>query len=332
MSLTRPDKEVITPEGYALAPLFLRAVAMAVDAALASALIAGLYFALFNPLSKATGINSDTDKLINYRLDGGLMVEDSDGMVHDVNGSEYKPYQEAVEKYYLVYNAPDSTLCPEPLNFDVAKYNEEILKLPKPGLTSDSYFVYQKDSYGENDYTKVGIIKEYYFVDHDRSKGLSEEGKTVMLTFYQEKYNEAYTSMTDSSYYQAIMGPMQWKTKLLMSAMAFPSLIAVYALPALIFKNGATLGKKLMKLCVCSVEGFDLAWWRKLLRVAPLLVSCALFLFVDDLFVSFPMVGAFFLISLGFGLFTKRRQAVHDIMLLTVVAREDVKKEEVCTK
>jgi len=313
--------EKAMPEGYILAPTLLRVAAAALDLSFFVALLIALYFAAFQNIGSAVGLYDRQDQLISYRLAAGLMIE-KDGVVEDVSGSNYEDYKAAVETYYFVYNALTNSDNPHPEGYTVSFYNQNVLGLPDgvDKINNSALFEWAKGSDEKPDPTKIGVIKASLYVDG----ALTADAKANLLTFYQGAINQAIALLSAEPYYASIASEVQGQSLGLLSLITFVAAFAVYAIPPLCNSSRATLGKLIMKLRLVAIKGEPLPWWRALLRNIPLFLTLLVALLLDNVVSSLAVILAVFLITLSLGLLTPRRQAAHDYLVMSVVARKEL--------
>jgi len=312
--------EKAMPEGYNLAPVLLRVSASALDLSFFVALLIVLYFTAFRGIGSAVGMYDEQDQLVSYRLQAGLMVE-VDGAAEDISGSDYEDYKAAVETFYLEYNALTNTENPHPEGYTVSYYNVNVLGLPDgvDKINDSALFDWALDGEGKPDPTTIGVIKPSLYVDG----ALSEDTKASLLTHYQTAEDTAISILLAEPYYASINSSVQGKSLGLLALISFTSALAIYILPPLFNASRATFGKLIMKLRLVTVAGDPLPRWRSLLRSVPLVLTILVVLLLDDMVASFSVALAVFLISLSLGLLTPRRQAAHDFLVFSVVARKE---------
>jgi uncharacterized RDD family membrane protein YckC len=310
-------EEKETDEGYKLAPLLQRLTAAVLDLAFAVALGTILFYAFYRPVSASAGLYDKQNTLVSYRVSSGLMVE-KDGVASDINSSNYEDYQKAVETYYLSWNVSGNQANPHPEGYTVNYYNTHILGLPmSTSLTNNSeLFDWAKDAKGDPDSTQKGVFKDSLY----SAGNLTAESKTKLLTFYQKAIDVCSSELSNENYYLSLSNEVKKTSLLLLSVVFFVPAVAIYAAMPLTNSSRQTLGKKIMKLEVLEVDGLPLPWWRALLRNSVLLITLLAALLLDDMVISSTIVLVVFLISISLGLLTPRRQALHDFLVVSVVA------------
>lgn len=313
--------EKTMPEGYTLAPTLLRVAAAALDLSFFVALLFAIYFAAFQGIGSAIGLYDRQDQLISYRVAAGLMVE-KDGVVEDVSGSNYEDYKAAVETYYFVYNASTNADNPHPEGYTVSFYNQNVLGFPDgvDKINNSVLFEWAKGSDEKPDPTKIGVIKASLYVNGV----LTEDAKTSLLTFYQGAVDKAIALLSSEPYYAPIASEVQGQSLGLLSLITFVAAFAIYVIPPLCNASRATFGKLIMKLRLVAIKGEPLPWWRSLLRNVPLLLTLLVALLFNDVVSSLAVILVVFLITLSLGLLTPRRQAAHDYLVMSVVARKEL--------
>ena len=207
--------------------------------------------------------------------------------------------------------------------YTVSYFNEVVLGLPKPGVIADNlYFVYaQKDN--ENDYTKIGVIKDEFYesttVDGKETKHLKN------VNGLGNRLNKLYSDAIDTFYSQKSIKSannlLNTVNTILMLVSTLPSLAIFYILIPLLSPFGQTLGKRLLSVAVTDSHGYLVKKWRMLLRVVPLLgvtiYICVFNVLYYQLLVSLLAV----LISTGILVFSPRRRALHDLVAGTTAIK-----------
>lgn len=138
----------------------------------------------------------------------------------------------------------------------------------------------------------------------------------------QEEYDEASSSFKKDSNAMELSSKVNTITTLGTSVELLLALLPNYLLFPLIFKNGQTLGKKLMKIAIVDKKGCKISFLNLIMRnivglyLFDLLVSY-FFMFIIDV----PII---VVVSLIMALFTKGKRTIHDLIANTYVVDEEM--------
>ena len=211
--------------------------------------------------------------------------------------------------------------------YNVTYFNEVILSLPKPGEINHSpYFIYSKNG-EENDYSKIGIIKDDYMEDVTsgdttikRLKNDSELIKylnniyqsSVALFFKQPSIVKAQDVMNKTNIFVLLISSV-------------PMVLIFYCLLPLLSPFGQTLGKRFLSLAVVDDQGYQVKKWQLLLRGIPILGVTIFIGLINNLYFQFLVPVFFLLVSIGLLVFNTRHRCLHDFMARTIVIKIDKK-------
>jgi hypothetical protein len=319
-------KEEATDEGYRLAPFLLRLAASSIDAAIALLAVVMMYFACFpngafKTLGDAMGVPSQYSTLQKYQEASGLVVASSDGSLSDISSSSYEEYQSAIQYYYFIYNAADSTVNPSPEKYSFMDYNVAVLDLPSDvkNANHSDYFDFAAAN-GEPDSSQLGVLKSSLYGSDDK---LTEGSRSLLLTFFQGKYAATQDLMISESYYKTAEEAYSSNVEILESIVVFIPFLGFYFAIPMFSPFGRTLGKKWMKLAVIDVDGVPLRKWLLILRILSFILTLGAAILLDDAIYSISLLVLVFLISFGLVCFGKKRRALHDYCAHGVVVRDE---------
>lgn len=320
-----------------LAGLGKRALAAIIDVVLAVFIGMGIFVLAqlgFDNSIKGKDIRAQLTDCYNA---SGLFYADGDGAVKQYEGYDnYLQYQNIVLKYYTEYmveGCPEDSRHPEYTTYwynvmilgqdDVKNlYSEaELSAREEPSRTTGkAYFEYQG-----TDYDSLAMPIKGFYVDQDVSKGLTEDGKARLLSFYYNPsqpsvYYNAGNHFVQQSFVVSLIDQNNAFTK------TYPLLIAIgvvypiwYMVLPMILKDGQTLGKKFMGLCVCNSYGFKVKRPQMVIRSIPaLLLMLIIFFFFGNVYGVMALSGLM-LLSYLLAIFTPDRRAIHDYMSMTMV-------------
>lgn len=325
-----------------------RALAAIIDAFLMVFLAFGI-FALaqtcFLSTSYAKSLQAD---LLSYQVDSGLYYEDDSGNPASYDDySSYDSYQDMLVHYYTVYLASDCYDKGECLEsethkeYDIYWYNVFVLglddeqgsfeasdlsaRLEPTSTLGTTYWSYQKDSSGNSIYDKLAIPSASMHVDNDSTKALSDDGKAKLLAFYyssdqrsvyytagQNLFATAFFQRTYKSYTQIDTG-----YPLVIGASI--SLLVIYLVLPLCFKDGATFGKKMLHLCLINKLEFSVTKSQIVLRQLPTILFASIILYFANFNIAVMVISIVIFLSYLLSIFDKDHRAVHDFIAGTLV-------------
>ena len=211
--------------------------------------------------------------------------------------------------------------------YNVTYFNETVLSLPKPGEINHSpYFIYSKNG-EENDYSKIGIIKDDYIEDVTSGdttiKRLKNDSELI-------KYlNNIYQSSVELFFKQPSIVKTQDamnKTNIFVLLISsVPMVLIFYYLLPLLSPFGQTLGKRFLSLAVVDDQGYQVKKWQLLLRGIPILGVTIFIGLINNLYFQFLVPVFFLLVSTGLLVFNARHRCLHDFMARTIVIKIDKK-------
>ena len=319
--------EIVTEEGYTLAPFLMRFTAAVIDAAF---LIAGFWILFFFSYSttwyptmrEAMGVPEVTARLESYQHASGLLVE-KDGAWVNVNSSDYTDYEKAVRYYYFTYNAAGNVDNPLPHGYTLDEYNTAICDLPTDvHIRNDSqYFDFATDEQGNPVMGKEAKIKSSLY---DEQGNLTPAGKEGLLNHFRNKYYATQRALIAEPYYKQANDDIFYRIVIVEAYSIMIPFLAFYVIVPLASPYNRTLGKKFMKLIVIDVKGEPLKKYWLVLRSTPFIVTAVAALFLNEFVYSLGLAILVWLISWGCSIFTRKKRALHDFMAHSVVVKEDI--------
>ena len=323
---TKSRDDIVTEEGYTLAPFLLRLSAASIDAVF---FIAGIFLVFFlsfacpwyPTLDEAFSIAKRTDLLQTYQRDSGLMVIDENGVASTVQSDDYNDYLKAMKDFYFVFNAKGSSTCPAPAEYTVMDFNTRVLDLPKSvEIRNDSkLFDFALDTEGEPDPTSLGVIKPSLFVDGK----LNQQTKDDLLIHCRAKYLETQDLLLEAPYYASEQNQLSFGMQIVLAVSIYTPFLVFYLIIPLSNREARTLGKRFMHLMVIDVAGKPLPKYMTSVRALPFILTAFIALLLDSVVYSLSAAVLVFMITLGCATFTKKRRALHDYVSHSIVAREE---------
>ncbi len=176
-------------------------------------------------------------------------------------------------------------------------FNEEILKISGDGA---AYF----ETDNEN---KLATIKTL-------------DDNTDLIKFLRNRINDAAGDLYYRDFYQQLNNDI----KLIQLFIIIPSfvitMLLVYFLPTMLFKNGETLGKKFMHLAVISKDGYAAKKRQYIFRFVVFFLEITLITFVVGVgFTSIATLGIGVLALFIATLINKDHRSLHDFAAMTLV-------------
>lgn len=277
-----------------------------------------------------------------YTLQSHLLHLDSNNNVVIYNEDTHYVYEEVVSYYYLSYltgdvpsgeiaapnaNTPqklgDYTVDVLPKDFyTVSWFNYNVLGIVDADPSRDTsplYFTYQRDEFGNYDTTKIGIPRtERYSQEKGQIVKLTE---TDIVTQYKAIYQIAYRHLEVQSFFTDVTTPYYMGFSIAAGSALLVSGALIYLLFPIIFKNGQTLGKKIMKLGLANYEGYKFKNKQLLMRFMPYAV-CAIGIslpFWNNMMVVFIILLIILLVSFALMMASPKRAALHDFCARSIV-------------
>jgi len=207
--------------------------------------------------------------------------------------------------------------------YTVSYFNEKILKLPKEGEINESIFFTYQQTDGQDDYTKIGIIKADYIEEINSGSTTIKRLKndTELIKKIDEIYKDAIKVFYNQKSIKMANETINQTNMLLMFISTIPTFVVFYLLIPLLSPFGQTLSKRFLSLGVTDDKGYLAKKWRIALRSLPMLGVIIYICLVSSLYYQLLVAVLLLLISIGILVFTPRRRALHDIMAGTAVIK-----------
>ena len=317
--------EVITEEGYRLAPFLLRMASIMIDLAfyVGSAIL--IFFLLstsyFPTLIDAFGTKDAQKALIEYQIASGLVVRDESNVLKDISSEDYRDYESAITYYYLDYESGDNANNPAPLYFTIQDYNQKILGLPEDDehVNHSAYYDFVRIG-GVAQYDQKGVLKESLYVDGV----LPESVEKSLLSFYRDSYARAQDSLMARPYYKEAQNQLNVGYLVVESIALYVPFLIFYLIIPLTNVPSQTLGRKWMHLALGNVNnGVALEKWKVSMRAIPFALTALLAIIFNDVRFSLTTAALVLLVSAGLMVFTKKRRTLSDFVSLSVWIREE---------
>lgn len=229
-------------------------------------------------------------------------------------------------------------LTGEPTHYDMDWFNQNILGLPEAGKINESpHFVYRTLADGITpDYTKTGIPKPDYYIDHsnDPAPNNGEEidqnkadyifkvaALDLLIPYMQARFEAAFLNLQQHTYFIRVETIIADTTHYAMWGVISLTLVVFNLIIPLCKKNGQTIGRLLFKIAVVNQRsGFRVKKWQTLLRFAvPLLIIILGFsLRIDHILLVIGL--GVFLIDISLVLFHPKHLSVPDLLSFTALS------------
>lgn len=326
------------------APLFQRTFAAVIDLVLVILIGAGVFLGFSNLASNFSAVKAYINDYNNEIVTSGLMQLEK----NELKPYEYVDYEHYQEMFYNFYNIYYSKQTKSEIDYDVYWFNvfiygqkDELNKYTDKELNSrpalmkvvgPSLFAYAKEG-EETKYDQFALPR----ASENGTKALSDYDKTELRQYFYISDKEAKDNEKASTYryvYFYALADITSLSKLqndynkyalygvtlpLVVAIIFTFMIFYFVIP-LFFKNGETIGKKVMHICLVNKLGYQYKRIQLLPRVLfPTLLTIIIVFFAGFSIWAFAGVSAVILISFLFVIFTKDNKAIHDFFAGTLV-------------
>lgn len=278
-------------------------------------------YVLFDPIFTPTNDQSSAyyknlllknETLVN----SSLYVLDENKYYNQLNNGTIEEYQEIIETYYLTDKYFGSEWYIENGGvreaLSIEEYNETILLIN----SDDTLFEYYSVD-GEIDKTKIAVYDKSLYIDEDKSKGLSDDGKAELLSFFVTTYKNCFSDLfNDKFYLEAYNFVNNRGTYQIVTSMAFSSIFPYLLIP-LLNKKHYTIGRMIFKIGLCNVDGFEIKLYQIALRYLPPILLSLVPLIVYDAFVLFPIYGGYLFVTMVTTIILKERTSIPDLISFT---------------
>ena len=346
MQIDKPSKPT--------ASVFTRIVATAIDAFIVVLLsVIGSFFIYRGVLSTNGTLRSYVENQ-NAHVESSHLAKSTDGSYYSYSSSDYYEQDDdgnyaiikALSYFYLNYltnsNLEEGDVGS--LNFNeevepgiaqkdyytVSWFNENVLKLPKPGETSDvDYFVYQKD--GENnDYSKVGTVNEEKYVatiEQDGQTTKKVEMSKEMETFTYEAYKKAIDILYGQQFFKNWNNTLELTSSLITLGSRLFMVLIMFVLLPILLKDGKTLGKLLLKVSLMNKNDESIKKWQVPLRALFYILIPVIMFFVTNAYINIGIILVLLIASIAVMALSKKKTALHDLVAGTIVVDDYYKKK-----
>lgn len=333
------------PRHTILAKQSSRIGAAVVDFAFALVFFFAFYFGCFNIVFSKTTTNAYMSQLSTWQLKSHLVYFDEETQETKIYSSneDYLVYDTPVKYYYLNYltgkdienkerdAAPnynvefeleDKTMVLPANYYTVSWYNYNILGINNDNPdseTSSTFFTYVKDSEGNYDKNQFGVPKTKRF-DKDKN-ALVEITKTDLAVYYKEQYIAAYNHLAVQPFYMQLQTKLNFINSLSLMLAILSAGLVNYVIIPYFMKQGATLGKKIFKLGLANIAGYQFKKVMLLPRFIPFLLTvvAACLIPATTFYFSFIVVAVVFLSSFGVMMASPKKCSLHDYTGQTIV-------------
>lgn len=341
------ERKQYLPRHTNLASQSSRFGAFFVDLALTFILFLGFFYGCFVQIFWFNGGFNLSHQMQTYFLDSTLcnlkIHEDGHQSVEIIDSKDdYKPYESAISYYYLNYltdtnliegkpaapnahkeiSLDDGTKVEPSKYYTVAWFNLNVLGINENDPdreTSSLYFTYQRNELGEYDKTKIGTPKTKRF--NPEQGQIVELTKEDIIIKYQTIYQVAYRHLENQDFYLEVANKYYMGNAISCAISLIIAGLISYVILPLIFKNGQTLGKKILKLGLANFDGYKFKNRQLAMRFMPYaVVSIALPLpFWNSSLTLFLIVLIVVLVSFALMMASPKRASLHDFCARTIV-------------
>lgn len=287
-------------------------------------------------------VEDDVDHIIQVKDYSEKINADLEGRYVSVQSLDFdncEDYLGYVQYYYLNYLAGVNVDVPndiegktyDEVDFMSPLHNKEIILedgssvLPKDYYTVEWYninileigedysmFEYVTDSYGNILTNEIGVLKENSNIDDS-------------IIFAKQAIYDANSNLFYSPFYSQINEALKGAQLFIYLTPFFPIMAIFYILVPMLYKNGETLGKKVLSLCLVNKKGYQVSKAQIFLRQFTFVLEISLFLFIIGVgMTSFATLGVGLFILLMIALVSKNTRTIHDFAAATIVI--DAKK------
>lgn len=335
------QKKYTLPRHTNLAPLSSRFGAFFLDLALAFIIYLGMFYGVTSRIYLSTRGQQDIDNMNQITLDSGLAYEENGEFKLYDTTEDYKCYENALTHYYLHYltgnveeGQPYAPNYNEEITLDggtkvlpidyytVQWYNQNVLKITDEDPDAEDskmYFTYQKKVDGSFDKEKIGIPKtKRYNPDEQRIVNLSVEDIAIQ---YRVSYKTAYAHLQLQNFYKNVADSYYFGISVCVVTSVMIAAIITYIVFPLIFKNGKTLGKRVLGLGLANSEGYKFKNKQLIMRILPLTVvalSCLIPVW-NSIYILGTVVLIMVLVSFALAMASPKKSSLHDFCARTIV-------------
>ena len=325
------------------APLFNRTFGAIIDLVLTIFIGAGIFLGISSIASNVSWIKAYKDDYNQTVIDSGLMKME-EGELKQYEYESYDLYEQRFYNFYHDYFSQKTEKIYDIYWFNVFIYGQtDILgKYTETDLNDRSslaknigptYFTYRLDDSNNPLVNEFAIPKD----SHNGVDELSDATKTKLRLYFYASDEEAKENEIANKYkfvyYYALsdltsLSKLQddynhyafFSTTLPLVIAIFVTFMIFYFLVPLCFKNGETLGKKVMHICLVNRLGYAYRRVQLIPRfLFPTFLIIAVVFITGFSFWSLGIISISLLISYLFVIFTKENKALHDYFAGTLV-------------
>lgn len=342
MDLNNRVKKIVS------ASLFSRTFGAIIDLVITIFIGAGIYLAISSIASNVSWIKAYKDDYTQTIVDSGLMKLEK-GELEEYKYDNYEDYQTMFYDFYHNYYSQETNKTYDKYWFNVFIYGQDdvLNKYEAKELNSrpnivkiygPAFFTYKLDESSAPLYEEFALPKE----SNNGVNELSETTKKQLRDYFyvaDEDVKEGSVAAKEKYIYYYALSDLTSRTKLqndynhyAFFASTFPLVIAIfvtfmifYFLIPLCFKNGETIGKKVMHTCLVNKLGYQYSRLQLIPRfLFPTFLIIAVIFITGFSIWSLLITSVAFLASYIFAIFSKNNRAFHDIFAGTLVvdARE----------
>ena len=310
------ERKYTLPRHTNLANQGPRIAAFLIDLSIALAITLGFVFGVFRWV-----FNGKTkpleEKIEKQRIDTALFFKDEDGTLNWYStDSDNKQFVNALAYFYTVYIPEVDSGADEPLKlidgttvnrkdyFTVKWFNETILAVEGDGR---AYFEYEK--VGEEDNKDV--------LAKIKTDALNEN----VNSYLQKQWVSANYQLNRLPSFMKINDEYGFYNSLEFVLSALIAISVTYIVFPIIFKNGVTVGKKVLGLGLASSDGYKMRNYQLGLRIIPpAVILLTLLIPMWNSLLTVMIVGSVVLLaSFTFVMASPKRCALHDFVARTIV-------------
>ena len=270
----------------------------------------GLYY------KNGEGEISYYDNLVSYDLYETKLVYYYTQFLSDDARGEYKESHDIYWYNVFVLGQDD----------ELHRFSETELNARSKPASNNGKAVWEYVKEGEETkYDVIAVPRISLYLNGNRESGLSETGKALTLHYYYnpDEPNAYFVAAGDlyrRPYYLNLVTEYENRSTVYPLMLAIPNATMVfYLVLPLIFRDGQTLGKKIMKIAVIRQDGYASTRPQIVLRQLPTILAVSIwFIFLPWNYAAMIALGLLIL-SYGLSIFTPHHRAVHDYIGFTRV-------------
>ena len=244
------ERKYSLPRHTNLASNGTRTGAFLIDFLISTLLTLGLFYGVFSNIFKERN-RSFSETLNEERYASHLFFEDENGELssHDKDIPNER-FMDDLLYYYTVYLDE---------GHDEAYFNKEVLDIENNGKGLFKYQVVDEVI----DKTKVAIF--------------NPEASSENINIYLQQISDYAINYSFNKIpkVKKMINNEQFSYQLTFICSILPALLITYVIMPFIFKDGATVGKKIFGLSLANSDGYKISDWQILLRFVPTLVIVA---------------------------------------------------------